>query len=199
MQRLRLSIASDLHDEVAANLSGIAMFGTVLKSQAGEPSPLLDRITVLATESVEAIREIIWSIDPNPETIRGLLARLRDAMVTSCRASGMHLSVSVPGEGPEQNLTPEQRKNVWLILKEAVTNAVKHSGGTALVVALETEGRLVRITVRDNGHGGAPPDDSSGRGTGTMKSRAEALGGTLAVRSLPGDGTTVEFVFPLLK
>ena len=61
MQRLRLTIASDLHDEVASNLSGIATLSTALLTQLGDAAPILDRITALATESVVAIREIIWS------------------------------------------------------------------------------------------------------------------------------------------
>jgi ligand-binding sensor domain-containing protein/signal transduction histidine kinase len=199
MERLRLALASDLHDEVAANLSSIATFSALLRAQAGGEWPFLDRITVLATESVQAMRDIIWSIDPKPETIRDLLARLRDAMVTTCRARGMHLTVSVPTGGLQQNLTPQQRKNIWLMLKEAVTNAARHSGGTEILVSVTPESGQVRIAVRDNGRGHALPDPSPGRGLGTMRARATALGGTLAVRSLPEDGTTVEFVMPLPK
>jgi ligand-binding sensor domain-containing protein len=199
MERLRVSLASDLHDEVAANLSSIATFSAVLRGQAGDGSPFLDRITALATESVDAMRDIIWSIDPKPETIQSLLVRLRDAMVTSCRARGLHLTVSVPAGGLQQNLTPQQRKNIWLMLKEAVTNAARHSGGTEIFVSAAPGGGQVRLTVRDNGHGHAAPDPSPGRGLGTMRARASALGGTLVVRSLPAEGTSVEFVIPLPK
>lgn len=191
-ERVRLAIASDLHDEVATNLSSIAMFSTLVRGELAQPPPLLDRITVLATESVAAIREIIWSIDPRPETVASLVMRLRDTMVTSCHARGMNLVVSVDGPGAQRNLTPEQRKNLWLMLKEAVTNAVKHSGATELRVAVAPEGRRVRITVRDNG-AGCDTSPSSGRGLKTMTARAEALGGTATFLSAPGEGTTVEF------
>jgi signal transduction histidine kinase len=195
-ERIRLAIASDLHDEVATNLSSIAMFSTLVRGELAQPPPLLDRITALATESVAAIREIIWSIDPKPETVASLVVRLRDTMVTSCHARGMDLAVSIEGDGAQRNLTPEQRKNLWLMLKEAVTNAVKHSGATELRVAVAPEGRRVRITVRDNGAGGAL-SPSSGRGMETMTARAAALGGTATFLSAPGEGTTVEFVVRL--
>jgi signal transduction histidine kinase len=199
MERLRMSLASDLHDEIATNLSSIAMFSTLVQSQAHERSPFLDRITVLATDSVEAIREIIWSIDPKPETIASLLVRLRDAMVSACRARGMHLSISVPPDGMAQNLTPEQRKDLWLMLKEAVNNAVKHSGGTELGVSVTPAGDRVRITVQDNGGGFAQSTPSSGRGLATMRARAKALGGTVTIASASGEGTAVEFLVPLSR
>ena len=99
MERLRVSIASDLHDEIATNLSSIAMFSTLVQAAQNEPSPFLERITTLATASVEAIREIIWSVDSRRETTASLLVRLRDEMVASCRARGLHLTVVGPDRG----------------------------------------------------------------------------------------------------
>lgn len=196
-QRLRLAIASDLHDEVATNLGSIATFAALVRTETPAPSPLLDRITVLATESAEAIREIIWSIDPKPESIGSLLLRLRDGMVSSCRARGMHLRVWLEDARTNRNLTPEQRKNLWLMLKEAVSNAARHSGGTEVVVTAASAGKQVRITVRDNGTGTWRTNGASGRGLATMGARAEALAGSMSVRAAPGDGTTVEFLVRL--
>lgn len=192
MERLRMSIASDLHDEVATNLSSIAMFSTLVRNHPGESTPFLERITALATESVEAIREIVWSLEPRTETTASLLVRLRDEMVASCRARGLHLTVLDQTGGASQNLTPEQRKNLWLALKEAVNNAARHSGGTAIAVAATATGGHVQITVRDDGKGFLPSASFSGKGLATMRSRAESLGGTLAITSAPGEGTTVE-------
>lgn len=197
MERLRMSIASDLHDDIATNLSSIAMFSTLVRNDLDGPSPFLDRITTLATESVEAIREIIWAIDPKPETIASLLVRLRDAMVTPCRARGIHLIMTAPTEGMDENLTPEQRKDLWLMLKEAVSNAVNHSGGTELWVSVVPAGKQVRISVRDNGGGLSLSTQSPGRGLDTMRRRAESLGGTAAITSVPGEGTTVEFLITI--
>lgn len=193
MERLRMRIASDLHDDVATNLSSIAMFGALVSSEQPNPSPFLDRITTLATESVDSIREIIWSIDPKPETIGTLLVRLHDTMVTSCRARDIRLSVTAPPADMTGNLTPEQRKNLSLMLKEAVTNAVRHSAATEVAVAVSRAGRHVRITVSDNGQGFPATPTGSGRGLGTMRARAEALGGRCEINSAPGRGTTVEF------
>ena len=199
MERLRLAIASDLHDEIATNLSSIAMFSAVVRNSLPAPSPPLDRITALAAESVAGIREIIWSIDPKPETVASLLVRLRDAMVTASRARGLHLTVSFPPDGMTQNLTPEQRKNLWLMLKEAVNNAIKHSGGSELHVSAVPVGHQVRLIVQDNGRGMSASVGSPGRGRATMKARTEALGGRMTTHSNAGEGTTIEFLVTLRK
>jgi ligand-binding sensor domain-containing protein/signal transduction histidine kinase len=199
IQRLRMAIASDLHDEVATNLGSIAMFSALVRQQASSPSPFLDRISSLAADSVEALREIIWSIDPKPETIGSLLVRLRDTMVATARAHGIHLVVGAVPDGMRQNLTPDQRKNLRLMLKEAVANAITHSGGTEVTVTAEQAGRQVRMVVRDNGTGALPGESSSGRGLATMRARAEAMGGTATITRVPGAGTRVEFLVKIEK
>jgi signal transduction histidine kinase len=79
------------------------------------------------------------------------------------------------------------------MLKEAVANAARHSGGSELSVTATAAGRFARLVVSDNGKGGVIREGSQGRGLATMKARAEALGGTMTILSAPGHGTTVEF------
>ena len=199
--RLRMTIASDLHDELATNLSSIAMFGALVRDGNAEPGIFLDRITTLATESAEVVREIIWSIDPRVETIESVMARLRDTMITSCRARGMQLTMAVSAHTGIKtiNLSPEQRKNLWLMLKEAMTNAIKHSGATELSVRVAGEGNALRITVEDNGRGYDSTAGGRGRGLETMRMRARALGGTMSMDSAVGTGTRIFFDLRLDK
>jgi ligand-binding sensor domain-containing protein/two-component sensor histidine kinase len=195
IERMRLLIASDLHDEIATNLSSIAMFSTLISNKSADPAILLERITALSTESVNIIRDIIWSIDPKVETVASLLGRLRDSMIVSCRARGMQLNVVIPPtiEAMSDNLTPEQRKNLWLMLKEAVTNALKHSEATELAVEASLDGKSVRIVVADNGRGCDPSRQNRGKGVGTMNMRAGILGGKMVMKTDPGTGTIIEF------
>ncbi len=119
MERLRTRLAADLHDELAGNLSSIAMFGKIVQDEAaaaGEKkaagSEMLKRMIALSQESVTAIREIIWAIDPQPETIHDLLLRVRDLAVNACRAQNMILKFEAPAPEhlPAKNLSPERRK-----------------------------------------------------------------------------------------
>jgi signal transduction histidine kinase len=160
---------------------------------------LLGRITTLSQESVAAIKEIIWAIDPKPETVHTLLLKLRDTMIPLCRARNIHLDFPDPGERtlPSQNLLPEQRKHLWLLIKEAVTNATRHAGCTTLSVAYEYSAGQLRIAIVDNGSGFDPLRTPPGRGLDTMKARAARLAGTLDLHSSPGEGTTVKVAIHL--
>ena len=201
LTRLRMRLASDLHDELASNLSSIAMFGALIRDGTVESGAFLDRITALATGSAEVVREIIWSIDPNVETVASLMNRLRDMMVTACRARGMRLTVTVEDDDDLQNmdLSPEQRKNLWMMLKEAMNNAITHSGGTELAVVIRKNRDGVLATVTDNGRGWAGESTESGRGSTTMRMRAQALGGTMSIEPHPPTGTCIVFFLHLEK
>jgi ligand-binding sensor domain-containing protein len=202
-ERLRTRLAADLHDEIAGNLSSIAMFGQIVEDKVGagldrnaSESQLLHRMITLAQESVTAIREIIWAIDPKPETIYDLLVRVHDLAVNACRAQNMILQFDEPTKEqlPATNLSPEQRKHLWLLLKEAINNAIKHSGGTELAIRARYEKGSLSISIADNGagmNGSKPSTKFSGKGLGTMQSRAEQLRGSLLVLPNPAGGTVV--------
>ncbi len=202
MERLRTRLAADLHDEIAGNLSSIAMFGKIVQDEAAAAggkkmagSELLERIVTLSQESVAAIREIIWAIDPKPETIHDLLMRVRDWAVNTCRPQNIMLKFDAPPQEqlPPKNLSPEQRKHLWLLLKEAVNNAAKHSGGTELAVYASYKTGQLHISIIDNGSGLDGANGAarfSGKGLGTMKARAEQLNGSFGMLS-DESGTTV--------
>ena len=198
MERLRTRIASDLHDELASNLSSIALFTTIVHDAAtsrGETGQeqLFQRIVTLAQESVTSIREIIWAIDTRPETVSDLLIRLKDTMLPVCRAKKIQLQFDDPEPAlfPRHNLAPEQRKDLWLLLKEVVTNAVKHSNCSTLAITCAfAEGNL-RVSVADDGSGFVREALREGKGLETMRMRARNLGGTVEFLETSGGGTTV--------
>ncbi len=200
IERFRTRIASDLHDELASNLTSIAMFGKIILGDSsardalpGHTTHLLERITVLSQDSITAIRDIIWAIDPRTETLHSLLQRLSDSVTAECSAANIALSVEIPPEDalPAKNLTPEQRKHLWLILKEAVHNALKHSQCTSINVKAQYENQTLTISVRDNGRGIIEQPHGSGKGLQTMRMRAGQLGGRLSLTPNPLVGTNV--------
>jgi signal transduction histidine kinase len=208
MERLRTRLSADLHDEIAGNLSSIAMFGQIVRSKAAAtnnpPSDefqLLERMIALAQESVTSIREIIWAIDPQPETIHDLLLRVHDLAVNACRAQNMILKFDAPPKEqlPPKNLSPEQRKHLWLLLKEAVNNAARHSGGTEMAIYSSCKTGHLHISIIDNGSGLDGANSAarfSGKGLGTMKARAEQLNGSFGMLS-DESGTTVNLTIKL--
>ena len=153
-----------------------------------------ERITALAQESVGSIRDIIWALDPKKETLNDLLIRLEDAVLPICRAKGIrfHFRRPVPPELPATNLSPAVRQHLWLLLKESINNAIKHSGCTELNVVVERSAGHIHIEVTDNGAGFAAGSPTKGKGLGTMRMLAKQLGGTLELISTPGGGTMVK-------
>lgn len=202
MERLRTRLAADLHDEIAGNLSSIAMFGKIIHNEFTSGNPknlavmqLLERVIQLSQESVGSIRDIIWAIDPKPERLYDLLLRVHDMAAGACRARGITLNFSHPPEEqfPAANLSPRQRKNLWLLMKEAVQNALKHSRASELTIRANYEVHQLQVCISDNGKGFEYTGHFSGKGLQTMRSRAEQLGGALTIASSPNNGTTVTF------
>ncbi len=197
-QRIRTRIASDLHDEIASNLSSISLFSKIIQEEL-EKNPeivaqFLERISVISQESINSIRDIIWAIDPKPELIYDLLLRIKDTYVSICRAKSIAFNFDIPPKEnlPSTNLSPEQRKNIWLILKEAMNNAVKHSQCKELSLLVSVEDKdNISITIKDDGKGFEPSSDHKGKGMGIMRKRAEDIKAKLNFSSQEREGTEI--------
>ncbi len=201
MEHLRRHLASDLHDELATNLSSIAMFSNIVQQNPQQQSGLLGRITTLAKESVDAVRDIIWTLDTKQETIGSLLTRLHDVTVINCRARDFQFKFDLPPKDslPSFYLEPETNKNLWLLLKEAVNNACKHSGCSEILIETTHRFGLLDIRVKDNGNGFDKSVKTTGKGLETMKMRAKELGGKLEINSHVSNGTEILFQWKMKK
>ena len=204
LEQERVRISSDLHDELASNLTSIAMLSRIAQDgiigKTAEPGQeknrLLERISTLSEESVDSIRDIIWAIDPKVEGLTGLLMRVRDMLQLLCRAKGIRPFVSLPPEErvPPRDLPPEFRQQLWFLLKEAVNNAVKHSACTELTFCVEYNNGELKALIQDNGHGFDAVKPGGGKGMTTMRMRAEKLGGRIEHLSAPEAGTSVTVI-----
>lgn len=204
IERLRIRLAADLHDEIAGNLSSIATFGKIIQNEvtSSVPAlgtlPLLERVIQLSQESVTAIRDIIWAIDPRPETLENLLLRVQDMAAGACRGGqiAFHFHLPPAVQLPSRNLQPEQRKDLWLLLKEVVQNAIKHAGATKISIRTVYKSGMLEIVVADNGKGFDPARKTSGKGMSTMRGRVRRQKGQMKIDSAPGRGTKVILSLP---
>src|SRR5215471_16276134 len=201
LERVRTRIASDLHDDIGANLSLLAGMSEMLNQQVpvGEPqmSERLSLMAAVSRRSVEAMSDIVWAVNPNKDHLRDLVQRMRrfasDAFTS--RNMGVHFSAS--GVALDMKLDADVRREVFLVFKEAVNNAVRHSDCASAEIVLAVERGWLTLEVRDHGCGFDPARTDGGEGLVSMRRRAGKLGGTLTVISRPGGGASVLLKAPI--
>ncbi|MBS1810135.1 MAG: hypothetical protein JST84_18385 [Acidobacteria bacterium] len=197
MERVRLRIASDLHDDVGANLSLIAGISEMLEEQARQLAPQMgEQLSLLANisrRSMEAMSDIVWMINPNKDQLRDLTQRLRRFASDTLTPRQIEVRFSLPGIEADMPIASENRREIFLIGKEAINNIARHAACTEAEIALTLDGTLLTLRLRDNGGGFEPAiaGSSDGQGLLSMHSRARKLGGELIVTSQPGGGTEV--------
>jgi ligand-binding sensor domain-containing protein/two-component sensor histidine kinase len=204
LERVRTRIASDLHDDIGASLSRMAILSEVAKREYGAPAARpeqkLDEIAETARGLVDSMSEIVWSVDPRHDDLESVVRRLREFAADVLAGAGLRWEVSVPPDLDGVKLGPEDRRHLFLLLKEAVHNVARHARASAASLRLELVRGTLVAEVQDNGRGfdtggtGAPP---SGHGLENMRMRAARLGAGLQVDSSPGGGTRVVLTVPL--
>jgi ligand-binding sensor domain-containing protein/signal transduction histidine kinase len=198
LERVRTRAATDLHDDLGSSLSRISILSEVAKRKlkSAGPEPLLDEIADSARGLVDALGDNIWSIDPKRDDVRSLLMRVRHFAAAVFESQSIAIDVQMAPEVAAMPLKPEQRRETYLILKEALNNAAKHARASRVAVLANADGRTLRIAVEDDGRGFAEGREG-GRGLPSMSDRARRAGGRLEIASKPGEGTRVLLTVPL--
>lgn len=191
---MRTRIATDLHDDIGANLTRIALLSEVAKG--AEDSGHLSSIARIARESVSSMSDIVWAINPNRESVVDLIRRMRqhaDEVLTS-RAMALRFDATqVPGT---LRLAMDVRRDLLLVLKEAVNNAARHARCSTVTIDVRVERSRMTLAIADDGVGFDPSAASDGHGLDSMRRRAARLRGTLEIVSAPG-ATALTLTFPL--
>ncbi len=198
IERLRVRIAGDLHDEVGSSLWSITLLSKMLQEHGhvgAEERRDLAEIHRIAVHTSNSVRDIVWLINPAYDTVQDLVLRMKDFAATALRGVECHLT----SERAElsRRLSLDFRQNVFLLYKEAVSNVAKHARATRVDVELEEAAGAWRLRIRDDGVGFNPALPAPGHGLKSLRARAARLGGDLAVHSQPGTGTTVIFTAPI--
>lgn len=192
---MRTRIATDLHDDIGANLTRIALLSEVAK-QGAEDGPLAS-ITRIARESVSSMSDIVWAINPKRENLIDLTRRMRQHADEIFTLRGIELRFAAPPATDSPKLGVDVRRDLLLIFKEAVNNSARHSRCSRVEIDLRMEDSRLRLTVADDGVGFDRSIDSEGQGLTSMRRRAQRLNGTLDITSESGLGTTLRIVVPM--
>jgi len=191
LDRLRLRIARDLHDEIGSNLGGIAL----LIGVAEHDPDAFQRIRAITLQSIEALKDLVWMIDPVHDALPDMLLRMRG--IADDLLPGKLRAFTVTGESAGRRAALEVRRNVLPIFKEALHNIIKHARAQHVAVEIVLAERRLTLTIRDDGVGLDPTAARSGHGLRNMQRRAEDIGGQLTIESLPGAGTVIHLEAPL--
>ncbi|HEY6332078.1 MAG TPA: two-component regulator propeller domain-containing protein [Blastocatellia bacterium] len=196
---VRSRIASDLHDDIGANLTKIAILSEVANRQldpAGEPaeSPI-NAIARISRESVASMSDIVWAIDPRRDTHLDLTRRMRQFAIDLLGSSGIDVRVESTDDDQPGRVGPDFRRQVFLVFKEAVHNAARHSHCSKVEIKIQMDGAGLILTVLDDGVGFDADQQSDGQGLVSMSRRAKSLGGHVVVTSGTG-GTSINLSVP---
>jgi ligand-binding sensor domain-containing protein/signal transduction histidine kinase len=201
LERVRTRIATDLHDDLGSNLSQIAIISEVLLRGGGKQdramAKLLSLITTTANESVEAMSDIVWAIDPKGDSLQNLIRRMRRFASDGFTAKNIEFEFLAPELTRHVEMGADLRREVFLCFKEAVNNVLRHSKCTRAEIEVRLDGGDLLLRVSDNGKGFDTTNDADGQGLVSMRQRARNLTGTLEITCAPGNGTTIALRAPL--
>lgn len=213
LERVRTRIATDLHDDIGASMSQIAILSEVAKRRAGDAdTPLGDLLTTIAGtsgEMVDSMSDIVWAINPHRDYLSDLTQRMRRFASDTLNARDIDFRFHHFELDKDFQIGADVRREVYLMFKETINNLVKHSHSTEAEIEYRVTDEQLVIEVKDNGKGfdvaaittasgnGHHHTGMGGHGLASMRRRATELGGIYEIESRVGQGTVVTLRVPL--
>jgi signal transduction histidine kinase len=192
LQTLRNKIASDLHDDVGSTLSSISIFSQMAQQQSKEVIPLLEAIGENSRKMLDAMADIVWTINPDNDQFEKIILRMKSFAYELLGAKKIDFEFVAEDEVSKMKLPMEVRKNLYLIFKEATNNIVKYAQANKALFAIRGEKNNLMMMIKDNGKGFDINKLTEGNGLKNMKKRANEIGADLVIDSYPGNGTTIQ-------
>ncbi len=190
----RNRIAKEIHDDIGSGLTSIRLLSEIALVKK-ENKDELNKISANANELVNNLNEIIWSINSKNDTIPNLLAYIRSHMVDYLEPYNIKLSINIPQNVPNTEISGENRRNIFMVIKECFTNIAKHADASAVNLTVQVRDQLI-FTIKDNGKGFDSNDILPFKnGIRNMKERIEHVGGEMQIWS--NNGTTITIKIPL--
>jgi signal transduction histidine kinase len=203
LEKERTRIARDIHDQLGASLTQVALLGELVESDKDAPTEVeahARQISQTARDTTRVLDEIVWAVNPANDTLDGLMTYICKYTQEYLTVAGLHYRLDVPGQLPPVSIKPEVRHNVFLACKEAVTNVVRHAHATAVWVRLKIQPQAFVLEIEDNGSGLAGLDEkaaASRNGLRNMRKRMEEIGGEFGFAPAPEGGTLVRLTVPI--
>jgi len=200
LHKERARIAKDIHDDLGANLTQIALLSELTRQDMATPKKAgehVEKISSTARQVMKSLDEIVWAVNPRNDTLPHLVDYLGQFTIDFLRAPGVRCRLDLPEHPPELNVPADIRHNLFLAVKEALNNIVKHAGAKEVRLGVDVSNGKLRVVVTDDGQGfESPPQDAWADGLRNMRQRMAEIGGDCAIESHAGSGTTITFDVP---
>ena len=198
MERERARISEDMHDEVGASLTEISILSELAKKKPEEAGTHIQQISERASEVIDNVSEIVWAINPKNDSLDNVVAHMRRHAVKDLSLAHIACKFIAPDAVPSSPLTAGVRRNLFLVVKEALHNIVKHSRATEVSITVKCEEAGVQVLIADNGRGFVIDERlGAGNGLNNMNKRIADIGGKFKIESKPNGGTQVCVAIPL--
>jgi signal transduction histidine kinase len=205
LEHERARIARDLHDQLGANLTQVALLGEMAESDKHLPGEIelhARQISHTARETTRALDEIVWAVNPANDTLEGLANYACKYAQEYLTLAGLRYRAEVPAHLPAGEIPPDVRHNVFLAFKESVNNVVKHAHASETWIRLRLSPGNFILEIEDNGRGMAGMDPKAAQmrnGLRNMRNRLAGIGGEFSIAPAPNGGTLVRLTVPLSK
>ncbi|MFZ1705122.1 MAG: ATP-binding protein [Saprospiraceae bacterium] len=194
VEKLRLAIARDLHDDMGSNLSHIKMLSEREAMRSTEQSGY-STIAQKTGEVMNSMSEIVWTINPKYESLQNLYGKIQEFAIDTLEPQNINVIFDVDDIPTSIKLSPENRRHYFLILKEAINNAAKYSKAKNVVLSLHVFPNQFTTSLKDDGIGFDPLLISKGNGLKNMKTRATLMKAPFHIKT-DKDGTEVRLIVP---
>jgi signal transduction histidine kinase len=203
VERERLRISRDMHDNVGGMLTQVSQLSDLALESPEDPQAVrgrMERIGTQARNAVQALDEIVWATNPQNDNLASFAEYVSRFSDEFFEPTPIRCWQDIPTELPAVPLRADVRHNVFLALKEAFHNVLKHSRATEVWLRLRPDARELSLEVEDNGCGFDPdhPSARGGNGLGNMRSRLNEDHGRVELTSAPGRGTKVRLTVPVI-
>ncbi|HEY5462375.1 MAG TPA: ATP-binding protein [Hanamia sp.] len=204
IERLRHKIARDLHDDIGATLSTIMLYGNSIKKKAPvlkkeDIMNIVNKINKSAGEMIDEMNDIVWTINPKNDNMERTISRMQIFATSLLASKEVSLIFDLDEEIKKEKVSMDKRKNCYLIFKEVLNNAIKHSECTEIEISLHKNHHNIEMKITDNGKGFNPENLHSGNGLDNIRQRATEIGGELNICHPNETGIMVSLVFPLTR
>jgi signal transduction histidine kinase len=201
VEKERNRIASDMHDDLGSGLTKIAILSEVAKTQIASPdhaSANLDVISAASRELVDNLQDIIWVLNPRNDSLNSLILYIREYTESFFEPAGVNYEFSCDDMERRLTLSEEQRRNIFLAVKESCNNILKHAEASSVCISLKLKHNSIIITIKDNGRGFDRKEVGNfSNGLQNIHNRMRQINATCVIESVKNGGTAVELHIPV--